>query len=306
MAIIFSIISLIASYIIAGFQGLVTVFLLGILEISLSFDNAVVNAAVLKEMSEKWQKRFLNWGILIAVFGMRLIFPVLIVALAANLGFKDVVEMAIYNPDLYQENLEQSHNQIASFGAAFLGMVYCSFLLREKEVNWLFFEKSLENNNKFFSYVIFILFFLTTTDVNWLSFLIGISTYCSIKYFSKSLGSKSQYISAGLVSFVYLEILDASFSLDGVIGAFALSNNIIIIMLGLGIGAVFIRSMTLKLVQNKTLQQYKYLEHGAHYGIGSLAILMAISTSQAVPEIIIGLTGAFFIIWSLISSIRAK
>ena len=107
----------------------------------------------------------------------------------------------------------------------------------------------------------------------------------------------------GLISFIYLELIDASFSLDGVLGAFALSNDVIIITIGLAIGAMFVRSLTLMLVEKKTLAQFLYLEHGAHWAIGALAIIMLITTTREVPEVVTGLIGLFFIVAAFISSI---
>jgi hypothetical protein len=111
---------------------------------------------------------------------------------------------------------------------------------------------------------------------------------------------------SGVMGFIYLEILDASFSFDGVIGAFAITQDIVIIMLGLTIGAMFVRSMTIYLVKKGTLDEYVFLEHGAHYAIGVLAFIMLISIVHHVPEIVTGLTGVAFIVVSLYSSIKYK
>ena len=100
-----------------------------------------------------------------------------------------------------------------------------------------------------------------------------------------------------------MELIDASFSLDGVLGAFALSNDVIIIAIGLGIGAMFVRSLTLLIVETKTLSKFRYLEHGAHWAIGALAIIMLITTVHEIPEVITGLIGLFFIVAALISSV---
>ena len=112
-----------------------------------------------------------------------------------------------------------------------------------------------------------------------------------------------QSFKAGLVSFLYLELIDASFSLDGVLGAFALSKDVIIITLGLAIGAMFVRSFTIMLVDKKVLKQYIFLEHGAHWAIGVLALIMLISTIHEVPEVVTGLAGLIFIVWAFCSSI---
>jgi hypothetical protein len=109
---------------------------------------------------------------------------------------------------------------------------------------------------------------------------------------------------ASAASFLYLEVLDASFSFDGVIGAFALTNNLFIIAIGLGIGAMFVRSLTVMLVEKGTLASYRYLEHGAFYAIGALALLMLVGTAVEVPDALTGLIGAVFIGLSLWQSIR--
>jgi hypothetical protein len=112
-------------------------------------------------------------------------------------------------------------------------------------------------------------------------------------------------IKAGFGGFLYLEVLDASFSFDGVIGAFAITSDVVIIMLGLAIGAIFVRSMTVYLVEKGTLDAYIYLEHGAHYAIGALAfIMLASGTGVHVPEVVTGLIGVAFIVWAVLASIR--
>jgi hypothetical protein len=114
-------------------------------------------------------------------------------------------------------------------------------------------------------------------------------------------------ISRGSIGgFLYLEVLDASFSFDGVIGAFAITNDVVIIMLGLAIGAMFVRSMTVYLVDKGTLEEFVYLEHGAHYAIGILAVIMFASVKYEIAEWITGLSGVAFIAVSLWSSHRYK
>ena len=100
--------------------------------------------------------------------------------------------------------------------------------------------------------------------------------------------------------------MDASFSFDGVIGAFAITNDVVIIMLGLAIGAMFVRSMTIFLVEKGTLDEFVYLEHGAHYAIGALAIIMLLSMKFHIPEIVTGLIGIAFIVASVIASIQYR
>ena len=113
-----------------------------------------------------------------------------------------------------------------------------------------------------------------------------------------------EIVRSGLGGFLYLEVLDASFSFDGVIGAFALSNNMVIIALGLSVGAIFVRSITIHLVQTGTLSQYRYLEHGAFWAIIVLGVIMLVSAKVHIPETITGLIGAVLIGLSLWWSVR--
>jgi len=107
----------------------------------------------------------------------------------------------------------------------------------------------------------------------------------------------------GLFTFLYLEVLDASFSFDGVVGAFAITDMIFVIALGLGIGACYIRALTVYLVRKGTLAEYVYLEHGAHWAIGALAVLLFITIRHNVPDLVTGLIGVGFIGAALVSSI---
>ena len=123
-------------------QGMLTtlfiVAVLGILEVSLSFDNAVVNATVLEHMDQVWRRRFLTWGIAIAVFGMRIVFPVVIVAVIAQIGPIKTIVMAATNPDEYSRILTSAHVSVAAFGGSFLAMVGLKhFFDIEKEVHWI-------------------------------------------------------------------------------------------------------------------------------------------------------------------------
>src|SRR6476661_780527 len=119
-------------------QALWITAVLGVLEVSLSFDNAVVNASVLRGWNEFWRKLFLTVGILVAVFGMRLLFPLVIVSAATGLGLVEVWHMAIDNPNEYSRHLTEKHAEVAAFGGAFLMLVFLNFLFdEEKELHWL-------------------------------------------------------------------------------------------------------------------------------------------------------------------------
>ena len=308
----------------AGPFGLFIALVLGVLEISLSFDNAVVNASVLKRMDERWQSYFLTWGILVAVFGMRLLFPIVIVSAATGIGFMGVTDMALNDTAAYAEHLAASHTQIAAFGGMFLLMVFFSFMFdAEKEVHWRKIEERLSSWGKLESIEVILALSLLLLIQGWLpeeqrldalvSGIFGVVLYVIVDslaalFEDKEAGkaASSGLKKAGMMSFVYLEVLDASFSFDGVIGAFAITQDVVIIMLGLAIGAMFVRSLTVFLVRKGTLDEYIYLEHGAHYAIGILAFIMLISMRIHVPEVITGLSGAALIAFSVYSSILYK
>ena len=311
---ILTILGLVAAYFLGGFVAVYICVLLIILEVSLSFDNAVVNARILRHMSQVWQRRFIIYGIPIAVFGMRFLFPILIVSIAADMGMLQTLNLALNNPDEYHHALHSNKNQIYIFGGGFLLMVFLSFFFEEKETKWIRF---LEDNHliKTFSKSQNITLFIAILTGIILIILTQNSTY-AIAYFSAivlhlGLGMFDEIFStsgikSGLMGFLYLEVLDASFSFDGVIGAFAMSQDIFIIMIGLGIGAMFVRSLTIYMVRQKILESFIYLEHGAHYAILALAVIMFIKIFYEVSEIITGTASMLFIALALIHSVLKR
>ena len=295
--------------------------LLSVMEVSLSFDNAVVNAAVLRRMDPRWQRRFLTWGILIAVFGMRLVFPVLVVAVAAGLGAGEVAVMAVREPAQYAMHLKAAHVGIAAFGGMFLLLVFLSFVCNEmKDVHWLgWVERKLSRVGRLeaaeiaAALVVLLLVRLALPEAEQLTAMVagvaGVATFVAVKGFAGLCGDPDAVgvvTRSGAAGFVYLEVLDASFSMDGVIGAFAVTTDIVIIMIGLAIGAMFVRSLTIYLVRTGTLEEYRYLEHGAHWAIGALAVIMLVSIHVDVPELVTGLIGVSLIGLSLFSSVRYR
>ena len=309
----------------SGWAAVFIVIVLAILETSLSFDNAVVNAMKLEKMSDKWRHRFLTWGIAIAVFGMRFLFPVLVVAIFANLDMITVTKIALTDSQQYAGYLHATHAPIVTFGGMFLVLLFLNYFFNhEKEVHWIkFIEGPLAHMDHIRGIEIIISLLMLIAVQTFipagekisviLSGIAGIITFLAIDGVShflekheemRTAQAVSQGVkSAGLISFIYLELIDASFSLDGVLGAFALSNDVLIITIGLAIGAMFVRSLTVMLVEKKTLAKFLYLEHGAHWAIGALAIIMLISTVKEIPEVVTGLIGLFFIVTALISSI---
>jgi uncharacterized protein len=299
------------------------VVILSILEVSLSFDNAVVNATVLKDMSEVWQQRFLVWGIAIAVFGTRIIFPLAIVAIAAGLGPLAAIDLSLNNPQEYERIVSGAHVGIAGFGGAFLTMVGLKFFFdADKEVHWIaVVEEKLTRVSALpaveIGMLLLVMWGISTLlpaeeSLTFLTAgLLGVVTFIAVDALGTFLDMREQakrasgvVMRSGLGGFLYLEVLDASFSFDGVIGAFALSNNMVVIALGLSIGAMFVRSMTIHLVRKGTLAAYRFLEHGAFWAIIALGGIMLASVVVHIPEAITGLIGATLIGISLWWSVR--
>ncbi|WP_250281153.1 MULTISPECIES: DUF475 domain-containing protein [unclassified Frankia] len=348
--------------VLGGPETAAIVAILAVLEISLSFDNAVINATILRRMNEFWQRIFLTVGILIAVFGMRLLFPIVIVALTAHLGPIEVFDLALNNPDEYAARLHDAHPAIAAFGGIFLFMIFLDFMFDpERDVQWLrWIEEPLRRAGHLdvLSVVVGLVALLIVAEAFsgdaiqqvLTAGVAGIATYLGVRglgefFEARGLGADDDdaqdagqdaddatavapvgtapaagpaggkggpntlVLASGKAAFflfLYLEVLDASFSFDGVVGAFAITQKIFVIAAGLGIGAMYIRSITVYLVRKGTLQEYVYLEHGAHYAIGALAVILAVSIETEVPEIITGLVGVGFIGVALISSLLRR
>ncbi|MFD3418690.1 DUF475 domain-containing protein [Streptomyces decoyicus] len=328
-----------------GWQGLAIVGILSILEVSLSFDNAVINAGILRKMNAFWQKIFLTVGILIAVFGMRVVFPVVIVAITAKLGPIEAVNLAINDKAQYEELVTSAHPAIAAFGGVFLLMIFLDFIFEDRDYKWLsWIEKPMAKLGKLDTLsVIITLVVLMVSAMTvateaahgagdksatvLLSGVAGLITYLVVAgisgYFEDKLededeegeepaaapAKKGNGAVVGLAGkaaffmFLYLEVIDASFSFDGVISAFAITNDIFEMALGLGIGAMYIRSLTVFLVRKGTLDDYVYLEHGAHYAIGALAVILLVTIKYEIPEVVTGLVGVALIGLSFASSV---
>ncbi len=306
-------------------QGVLSFLMIGTvlasLEIALSFDNAIVNANKLVEMTPVWRQRFLTWGILIAVFGMRIVFPLAIVAIFAWVNPFEAVRLAIARPDEYARIIEHSHGAIAAFGGTFLMMVALRFFVDEdKSIDWIVtLERGLRKcgSVRGFEIAFVLAIILTMSQVLpvydrttfLFSAIAGLLVFTMVDGLGTYLDHSSKQVAGmgargGLGAFLYLEVLDASFSFDGVIGAFALTSNIVLIAIGLGVGAMYVRSMTIMLVEKSTLQEFLYLEHGAFYSIFALSIVMFMQSIMHVPELLTGGLGVAFIGYALFSSIH--
>jgi hypothetical protein len=313
------------------------VAILAVLEISLSFDNAVVNATVLQKMDPYWQRIFLTVGVLIAVFGMRLLFPLIVVTIAGHISPVHALDLALHHPHQYSIKLTQAHPAIGAFGGIFLLMIFLDFLFEDQEIKWLRpIEEQLAKIGKLdqasaiIALIVLIIAATTFASAHGLEVLLagtaGLATYLAVSSLSALFESDAEEVAEaeeaaqtardraaadgsgpvrlprnlarlGLFSFLYLEVLDASFSFDGVVGAFAITDMIFVIALGLGIGACYIRALTVYLVRKGTLAEYVYLEHGAHWAIGVLAVIMLLSIDERfqIPESVTASVGVVFI-----------
>lgn len=330
-------------YAYGGFEGLYLLLVLAALEVSLSFDNAVINAVILKRMSRLWQRMFLTIGILVAVFGMRLIFPLLIVWATAGIHPVRAMELALHPPPhgaldfpdgspSYEKLIIAAHPQIAAFGGIFLLMLFLDFVFHERDIKWFKrIEIPLARIGRLGQASVVVAGFalvLVGTRLTHspdeaatvlIAGLLGMVTYLVVNGLSRAFRPSDADAGtpgaatgrAGLTLFLYLEVLDAAFSFDGVTGAFAITSDPIIIALGLGlVGSMFVRSITIYLVRQETLGRYVYLEHGAHWAIGALAVIMLVSIEPKfeIPDAATGSVGVFFIAaalgWSILRNRR--
>jgi hypothetical protein len=315
--------------IVLGWQGLsaawITLVLL-LLEISLSFDNAVVNARVLDKLTPGQQKFFLTWGLVIPVFGVRFAGPLLMVALAGGVGIGQALDAALHDPVRYRELLDLAEPRILAFGGMFLLMVFLRYFFDEaKTLHWFKpLERRLSAAGRIealeiaLALVLLLLVDLALPSEHradvMIAGVIGLVLQLLSTSLSDAFGDEEQAgvrlaAGGGLASLLYLELLDASFSLDGTIGAFAITSNLALILTGLGLGALFVRSLTLMLSREKALDQLIFLEHGAHYAIGALGLLMLAGIllhehHLHVPEWLTGVIGLVLLALSFADSLR--
>jgi hypothetical protein len=271
-------------------------------------------------MTPVWRHRFLTWGMLIAVFGMRLVFPLAIVSFVGKINPFEALMMAIRSPDEYARLMISSHLSVAAFGGGFLMMVALKYFYDDnKETHWIkWIEVPVSKLGKVeaveigitLATLLIITDYLVGDDkmVFLFSGLAGLITFIVVDGIGALLEASEKNIkdmhkaSAGM--FLYLEVLDASFSFDGVVGAFAITHNLFIIMIGLSIGAFFVRSLTILFVEKETLNKFLYLEHGAFYAIGALACIMLVDPILHIPEWFTGLLGGVIILASFVWSIK--
>ena len=293
-------------------MGVEGVAILALMETAESMDNAIVDYGILKTMSPRWQKRYISWGMPLSVLGMRFLFPVLLVALVAGLSPWQAARLAIMEPQRYAAIMLGAKDMISAFGGSFLLLIALNYFLDDdKTHHWLsWLERPAARLGGVSALpvgltlaVLMLITRLIGQGHDPMAFLFwgcgGIAAYILGKEMLVWLigepGASRMAAGGGLLTFLYLEFIDASFSFDGVISAFAITTDPVVIALGLGVGAMFVRSMTLSMLKTNALAEYVYVEHGAFYTIFILSLLMLVSVLVEVPEWVTGLVGLVLI-----------
>ncbi len=302
-----------------GFAALLPLTALVLIEIVFSFENAVINSQVLSTMRRVWRIIFLTVGIFFAVFVVRAVLPLVLVSSSTDSTVIEVWNLALHHPEEYALRLESAYPVIAAFGGVFLLMVGLRFFGEKRKVRWLDgLEAPLGEFNQ--PWWVSIVGAIIATSAIYtilapgdakvaLAGAFGAVAFLTIKLISKLLiGHETKKTHGshrhGFTQLMYLELLDASFSFDSVIAAFAITKNVILITAGLGIGAVFVRSMTLHLLDNGTLRHYRYLVHGAHYAILVLSLMLLVGIRYHIPEVVAGVAGILILLLAFHSSRR--
>ncbi|MBI4991947.1 MAG: DUF475 domain-containing protein [Candidatus Harrisonbacteria bacterium] len=271
-----------------NWQFLITLLGLATFEVISSVDNAIVNAHVLKTLPEKFRKFFLVWGLLFAVFLMRGVLPFLIVWLAnPSLSLGQVLGFVFSSSPEVETYVQQSKGLLLLGGGVYLFFVFLAWLFLEEKKYAFLVEHFIHRQSVWF-YAISSIFF---TSIIYISLKIN-----PLLALSASIGSTAFFITDGFKKnaeeaekklmhgsnlsawskILYLEVLDASFSIDGVIGAFAFTISIPLILLGNGLGAFIVRELTIKGMD--IISKFAYLKNGAMYSIGMLGGLMVLES----------------------------
>lgn len=270
------------------FQSFIILFGLALFEIISSIDNAVVNAHVLKTVPEKYRKFFLFWGLLLAVFVMRGILPFVIVWLAnASLSLPEVFRLSFSDPLLVEQSLEHSKPLLLLGGGVYLFFVFLSWLFLEEKKYAFLVEHFLHRQSVWFYAVsslfitAVIYFSIKENALLALAASIGSTAFFITDGFRKNAEAAEQKLEkkssmSAWSKLLYLEVLDASFSIDGVIGAFAFTLSVPLILLGNGLGAFVVREFTVKGMN--FISKFAYLKNGAMYSIGFLGAIMVLES----------------------------
>lgn len=268
-------------------QMAIIVFGLIVFEVISSVDNAIINAHVLKTLPSKFRKFFLLWGMLIAVFLVRGVLPFLIVWMVnPALSIGEVWSFVFSNDPLITEYVEKSKGILMVGGGIYLFLIFLSWLFMEEKKYAFLVEHFIHKRSAWF----YAVSSLTVTIIVWASLkidpvlafaaTIGSTAFFITDGFKKNAEEKEKELLTSSASawskILYLEVLDASFSIDGVIGAFAFTVSVPLILLGNGIGAVVVRELTIRGMG--IITRLAYLKNGAMYSIGMLGGIMVLES----------------------------
>ncbi|HLC62518.1 MAG TPA: DUF475 domain-containing protein [Candidatus Nanoarchaeia archaeon] len=271
------------------FSIILTVAGLALFEVVISVDNAIINAEVLSTMSKKGRKWFLFWGILIAVFLVRGLLPWIIVwASNPSLGFMGSFTASFSNDPHIKEVIEQSAPILLVGGGTFLVFLFFHWLFLETKNYGLRGEKFFHRQGVWFFAVVSVLLagiVWISIKVNpWMAFgaVIGSTAFFITHGFKENAEKAEQQMIEGsgkmsdLSKIFYLEVIDATFSIDGILGAFAFTFILPVILIGNGIGAIVVRQLTISNIER--VKKYKYLKNGAMYSILALGMVMLLDS----------------------------
>ncbi|MBI2483777.1 DUF475 domain-containing protein [Candidatus Uhrbacteria bacterium] len=248
-----------------------------------SIDNAIINAEVLATMSAKARRWFLLWGMLFAVFLIRGILPWLIVWLATpELGPIGALTATFSSDPRVIEAIERSAPILLIGGGTFLLFLFFHWLFLEPKNFGLFGEKFFQSQGVWFYAVVSILL----TSIVWIAMkedpmmafgaVVGSSAFFITHGFKQNAEEKEKNLMQQHLSdsskILYLEAIDATFSIDGVLGAFAFTLAVPLILLGNGIGAIVVRQVTVGNIER--IKKYVFLKNGAMYSILVLGLIM--------------------------------
>lgn len=265
-------------------QAIVVILGLAVFEIISSIDNAIVNATVLKTLPEKYRRFFLVWGLFLGVFVVRGVLPFVIVWLASpELSFSDALRLVTSDPKHMEEALETSKPLLLLGGGIYLLYVWLGwFFLEEKKYAFLvehFAHRQGVWFNAVAAIILMVIIWFGTHHGNTLlalSAAVGSVAFFVTDGFRKNAEEAEERLQTQALSawskLIYLEVLDASFSIDGVIGAFAFTMSVPLILVGNGVGALVVREVTIRGVD--IVSKFAYLKNGAMYSIGVLGGLM--------------------------------
>jgi len=289
------------------FLDLIIIIGLVIFEVVSSVDNAVVNAHVLKMMSVRWRKIFLFWGIITAVFIVRGLLPLVVVWLSVpEIGFLGAFR-SMFEKSSQIANLLKAREGIILIGAGvFLLLIYLHWLFLEKKDPYFIPDKLVKPHFGiwFFAFaaivLVLLLYLAKFSPFLMLSAAVGYAIFFIMYGFREQAAQQEErmmgqnsYLS-DFSKLLYLEVLDASFSVDGVLGAFAFTTFIPFILIGNGIGALIVRELTIKGIDK--VEKYRWLKNGAMTSIGVLGAFMIVkSFGIYIPHYLPTLTTVFFV-----------